>query len=276
MLYICTGRYVYFWNNFYNSAQQYFLPNCEKHYFVFSDQPVDLHSNENVHYIYQKKLGWPLDTLMRFHMFKSIENKLASFDYVFFFNANIVFLQPINIDILPTAEEGLLVVRHLGFYNKPINEYTYDRNPYSTAFIPFNTGKDYVQGSFNGGTSKSYIQMINDLVKNIDLDEDNKVTALWHDESHLNKYILTHNYKILSPAYIYPEGWYSPFEKKVMMLDKNKHGGHDYLRGISNQPIINTISFALKLKSFKLFLETFLTNKYYTAKQYLKQNTSIK
>jgi hypothetical protein len=44
------------------------------------------------------------------------------------------------------------------------------------------------------------------LKNNVDIDSENNIVALWHDESHLNKYILDRNdLTILSPAYCYPE-----------------------------------------------------------------------
>ena len=72
ILYICTGKYDVFWNDFYKSAEQFLLPNSDKQYFVFTDSN-NIQSTDNIHKIYQEKLGWPKDTLMRFHLFLNIE-----------------------------------------------------------------------------------------------------------------------------------------------------------------------------------------------------------
>lgn len=37
ILYICTGKYDIFWEDFYKTSEKYFLNNSEKHYFVFTD-----------------------------------------------------------------------------------------------------------------------------------------------------------------------------------------------------------------------------------------------
>ena len=37
ILYICTGKYNIFWKDFYTSCEKNFIPNSEKHYFVFTD-----------------------------------------------------------------------------------------------------------------------------------------------------------------------------------------------------------------------------------------------
>ena len=80
ILYICTGKYDIFWEDFYKTSEKYFLNNSEKHYFVFTDaQSIYDENCDRVHKIYQKTLGWPYNTLMRFNMFKGIEEKLKEF-----------------------------------------------------------------------------------------------------------------------------------------------------------------------------------------------------
>ena len=60
------------------------------------------------------------------------------------------------------------------------------------------------------------------IKKNIDIDLNNNIIAVWHDESHLNRYFIDNKPEIeLSPSYCYPENWNLPFEKKLIALDKN-------------------------------------------------------
>lgn len=47
ILYIATGRYYVFWEDFYKSAEKYFLPNLEKQYFIFSDYENTFFGEEN-------------------------------------------------------------------------------------------------------------------------------------------------------------------------------------------------------------------------------------
>ncbi|NDJ26967.1 hypothetical protein GW575_03205 [Campylobacter sp. MIT 19-121] len=163
MLYICTGKYDIFWKDFFISCEKYFHPECQKEYFVFTDsnELYQEHENERIHKIFQENLGWPYNTLMRFHMFLKIEKELQEFDYIFFMNANVEFLK--EVSFLPTKEQ-LIVVNHPGFYNKNPQDFTYDRNEKSLAYIPFEQdeekenlfygkikGKYYVFGAFNGG-----------------------------------------------------------------------------------------------------------------------------
>ena len=237
ILYICTGNYDVFWETFYKSSEKYFLTNSEKHYFVFTDShKIYNQKNIRITKVHQKNLGWPYNTLMRFNMFKRIENQLKDFDYIFFLNDNILFVDKVTEDILPINED-LLVVKHPAFYNRNNLEFTYDRNEESTAYIEIGKGKYYVAGGFNGGKSKSFIKLINDLDKNINEDLKHNVIARWHDESYLNKYILDKNVKVLEPEYIYPELWDLPFNPKIIVREKRFWGGHEHLRSVKEKSI---------------------------------------
>lgn len=49
VLYIVTGRYTCFWNEFYESCEKYLLNDAEKKYFVFTDaEYLDYEENENI------------------------------------------------------------------------------------------------------------------------------------------------------------------------------------------------------------------------------------
>ena len=240
ILYICTGNYSVFWEGFYKSSELNFLPEYAKHYFVFTDdEQIITDETICVFKIFQKKLGWPFDTLFRFKMFDTIKNKLKHYDYIFFFNANIRFLKTIGSHILPNETERLLCVLHPGFYNKQRDTFTYETDIKSTAYIPSNKGEHYYMGGFNGGIAHDYLTMISILNENIDIDLKNEKIAIWHDESHLNAYLIDKSKKILTPSYGYPEDWKLPFEPIVIILDKNKWGGHDKLRN-SNKKSLST------------------------------------
>lgn len=239
ILYIATGRYTIFWKAFYKSCEKYFLPDCEKYYFVFTDPEKPLyHEKENNKIVktFQQKLGWPHDTLMRFDIFLKREDELKKMDYIFFLNANMLFIKKVTREILP-YQEGLLGVLHPGFQDKPRELFTYDENPLSSAYISKNEGEHYFMGGFNGGKSDAYLSLIRSLDKNIKADLDRNIIALWHDESHLNRYFIDHPCKILSKSYGTPQKrTLNPFtysDVKVIIRDKSraKYGGHKWLRG---------------------------------------------
>lgn len=232
VLYICTGKYSSFWKDFFISAENFFLPSFEKKYFVFTDaEEIYAEKNGNVKKIYQQFLGWPFDTLMRFDIFLKSEGELQNCDYLFFLNANIRFVTSVYTEILPDDyHDGLVGVVHPYFWDKDNSDFSYERNNLSTASIAHGDGKSYFMGGFNGGKTDAFLTLIHTLSSNIQIDLENKIIALWHDESHLNKYLLFKNPLILPPSYGYPEGSDLHFEPKVIILDKLKYGGHSYLR----------------------------------------------
>lgn len=227
MLYLCTGKYTVFWPGFYRSFRQNFLPGCEKEYFVFTDAAhIEGEEDPAVHRIPQQAYDWPYSTLRRFDIFLTREAELARCDFLFFFNANLVCQETVTAEeFLPRPEQGedLLLVQQPGFWNKRPLFYTYDRNPRSTAYIPYNCGRDYVSGGLNGGTAAAFLALCRELSRRTEADLARGVIARWHDESQLNRYAAERSdYRLLTPAYWYPEGWDLPFEPKILVLDKSR------------------------------------------------------
>jgi hypothetical protein len=233
IFYICTGKYNIFWERFYSSSEKYFCPKLKKHYFIFTDSEINP-KGEDVTIIHQKKLGWPLDTLMRFHMFNSIKDQALSCDYLFFFNSNMVFLKKIMPrQILPNKKEELVAVSHPFFYGGT-DSAPFESNPKSTAFTTSERAKHYIAGGLSGGISAKYLEMSEKIAANIDEDFQNGITAIWHDESHINAYFSNRkNYKILNAGFIVPEKRLKgfPFKPYLVVLDKVFAGGHELLRG---------------------------------------------
>lgn len=239
ILYICTGKYDVFWEGFYKSSEKYFLKNIEKHYYVFTDskQLYDQNRNDKIHKVYQENLGWPNNTLMRFNMFSKVTNELKAYDYIFFMNANLLFVAEVGEEFL-IKDKDLLVVKHPYYYNKHRSEFTYDNNVESLAYIRDNEGDIYIAGGLNGGKTTAFLKLIETLRVNIEKDLENGVIALWHDESHINRYIINRNdIHVLGPEYLYPEGKEFPFKPKIIIRDKNIWGGHAELRGIKEYKI---------------------------------------
>lgn len=240
ILVIALGRYTEFWPELYTSCEKYFLPNYKKEYYIFTDaKKIKFERKNNVHSIYQKKLGWPFDTMMRFEMFASQKDLLKECDYLYFLNINLVCRKTVGEEIIPKEEHDFLMVcSHPGYYNKPVQAYPYDRNPNCTAYIPMGKGNHYAPGGFNGGRSAEFLKFCEISAQNVRIDLKNKIIAQWHDESHLNKYILDKKPLIMPINYMYPKSvkWLSkdnPYAQDIKMelRDKVHYGGHYYLRG---------------------------------------------
>lgn len=266
ILYICTGRYSIFWEKFYQSAERYLMQGYPgiREYYVFTDAPFLYGEKENkhIHRIYQENLGWPQNTLMRFHMFLRIREQLErETDYLYFFNANMQFRRPVGKEFLPDdLSNGLVGCIHPTHYKKTNIEFTYDRNPVSTAYIPTGAGEFYYAGGLNGGTTDAFLKMSETILHNIQEDDKKGVIALWHDESHINRYFLDNPPKRLSPAYCYLEGRKFPFQEIIRLLDKGLIlGSHAYLRGEKEIVVIDYLLFYVR--KIKKMIRPFLQRK---------------
>lgn len=223
ILYICTGKYNQFFEDFYESSERYFINSAKKHYFVFTDD-LNISNDSNVTVIEKKCEGFPLDSLMRFEMFLSIKEELKNYDYIYFFNSNMLFVDNITYDILPEKDGEIAFVLNAGYYNKTPFRYPYERNPRSEAFIPFRSkfNYKYVIGGVNGGKSKDYLKFCEVCHESIMKDHNKGIMAIYHDESHINKYYFENGGKALHPSYAYAEGYLLPFKPLIIIRDKTK------------------------------------------------------
>jgi hypothetical protein len=238
ILYICTGRCDVFWDGFYKSAQKYLFTDkgkYKKHYFVFTDSKnINTYSNNNIKIIPTKYLGYPYDTLMRYHTFLSAENEIKNMDYLYYFNANSRMIEKIDEDILPDNDD-IVVTTNIYYANIKKVKLPVESNIKSKAYIDINDNrfKTYVIGALFGARSTIFISMCKELKDNIDIDLKNNIIARWHDESHLNHYLLTYPYKLLPPEYSALEFLLNIFTNlkcKIFLEAKGKYGGLNYLR----------------------------------------------
>ncbi len=230
---VATGNYSRFIDGLIQSGLENFLPDNQTDFIILTDSQEHLIKDlPRVRFIQQDRLGFPHDTLKRFHLINSIKSDL-DYDYLFFGNVNLIFNKAIRNDILPTTNDGNLVgVTHPGFYKSGRWEYTYERNPNSKAYVPYGEeGSIYYQGCFFGGTSTEFLKMSSKLQKTVDDDLDNNLIAVWWDESHLNKYFIENPPKTLHPGYAYADAYdLQQFERYITQLDKRNFGGHEALR----------------------------------------------
>lgn len=212
LLIVATGKYIQFVAPLIESANKYFCTNHKVTYFVFTDGQAP--QAENIVSIYQKRLGWPYDTLMRFAMYAHAKNLYQNMDYLFACDADMLFENYVGDEILG-ARVGTL---HPGYVG---NKGTPEHNKKSTAYIEPGKNKCYFAGGFNGGSQEEFVKMAETIAQNIEIDLSKGIVAIWHDESQLQKYFLHHEPTvILSPSYCFFDG-YNLKNPKLRALDKN-------------------------------------------------------
>ena len=236
ILYIATGNYISFWENFYNATEKYFLSEHEKTYFLFTDQ-TNLKLPANVVRIPIVNELWPYITLKRYHFFLEQKEILKNFDYLYFMNGNLIFSKMVGNEIMPTVEQGLMVTIHPWYLSADRKRFTYETNKKSKAYIDAEEGKYYFMGGFNGGTSCAFLEMSENIKNWTDADLAKNIIPVWHDESMLNRYMIDYmkdkSPLILLPIYTVPQEMDLKWDGiRGILLDKIKALGIDYLKEI--------------------------------------------
>ena len=217
LLVIATGKYDVFIPPLFKSVKKHFMKNHEVTMFVFTDK--EMPNKKNLVSLPHAHEPWPNATLKRYHVFDKYKEELSGMDYLFYCDADMLFVSEVGDEVLPKGGVELVATEHPGFFGG--RRGTYETRPESTAYVSESEGKCYVAGGFNGGTAEAFLNMSKILKDRIDKDLENNIVAIWHDESQLNKYMIDNDHKMLNPSYCYPESWNIPFEKKLLALDKN-------------------------------------------------------
>jgi hypothetical protein len=207
LIFIGTNRYAGFFEGYKSSIDLNFLPDHEKTYFVFTDQPAHpLFKHNDVVVTKIEHESWPYVTLHRFKYMMMVKDKLAEYDYVFFVDADLWACQQITDAHLLDHEKPLIGVQHPGFFGK-IGTFETNTKSRANIFDGHYNLLHYRQGCFWGGKSFELLKLVEELEKRIDLDLQDDVVAIWHDESHLNKYMLENNHDVftLHPGFAQPQ-----------------------------------------------------------------------
>jgi histo-blood group ABO system transferase len=210
---VATGRYDQYAQRLIDSARPFFCTNSDVTYFIFTDGKIT--PSKDVVICYQKRLGWPHDTLKRFEMYERRKEILNEMDYLFALDADMYFVARVGEEIL----SDLVATQFPGYVGR---RGPYEKNPSSTACVRKEEGEIYFAGAFYGGKREEFFKLLKTVNEKIAQDEAKNVIAKCHDESHLNRYFIDHKPTlVLSPSYCYPESWQLTYPKKLLALDKN-------------------------------------------------------
>tara|TARA_E500000178_G_scaffold319568_1_gene341973 strand:+ start:309 stop:1076 length:768 start_codon:yes stop_codon:yes gene_type:complete len=173
-------RLVNRFNNFYSGFSQI------KFYFFSDQDPAPyLHKEINISYINQKHSNWVDGVNSKFKNILSLED--SDCDYIYFLDSDTNINNPFNEwSILGDLVGG----EHFGNKTWMKDVKNYDRNPRSSAYVPYNTElpQTYYLGAFFGGKKENVIEMCKVMCE---WQEHNKKISHEpgvNDESYLNKY----------------------------------------------------------------------------------------
>ncbi len=213
-LIVATGRYIEFVKPLIESAKKYFLKKHNVKFFVFTDDK-NIQSTNEIVILTHSRLGWPFDTMNRYHVYYKYKDCYEKMDYLFATDADYKFINFVGDEILGER----VAIQHPGFVGK---RGSYETNVISKAYVAPKEGTCYFAGGICGGTKNEFLKLAKTIYENVDEDLKKKYIAIWHDESHLNRYFI--NFKptvILTPEYGWPEEIKTDRKIKGLFLLKN-------------------------------------------------------
>lgn len=214
MLLISTGKYDVFVEPLLQSARKYFMKKHDVTFFLFTDSEK-WKETKDVVTTYTKHEPFPSPTLKRYEIFFNNREILKDQDYLYYCDVDMLFVSEVGDEILSDRVATI----HPGFLGK---RGTPETRKESLAYVSPEEKMKYFAGGFNGGSSEEFLKMSKVLSENIKKDLEKDIIAIWHDESHMNRYFINNPpTKELTPSYCYPESWKLPFDKKLLALDKN-------------------------------------------------------
>ncbi|KAG2470123.1 GGTA1 galactosyltransferase, partial [Polypterus senegalus] len=203
------GKYLdYFLEQFLVSADKYFMTDHRVIIYVMVDEPSKIaHVEFGAKHSYKvfrikKESRWQDISMMRMKTLSDLLSKYIQYevDYLFCMDVDVNFIAPYGVETL-----GERVAQTQAWFFETTNEYfTYERRPESAAYIPMGEGDYYYHAASFGGTPSEVLKLVDHCYNGIIADKEKNIEAIWHDESHLNKYFLLNKpTKVLSPDYLW-------------------------------------------------------------------------
>lgn len=247
--FIGTGNYINFFPRYYETINEYFVPECKKHFFVLTDGDLDGDLPDNITLIRTEEKykqtskdyspdGWvdmihkTIGGLYRFETIARLKNQLKEFDWYAYIDADYYACpEVINYESFFDDTKDFFAVQHPCFTKEWLRysggEKPFERNSESLSCVLKDEEIDevYLQGCLWGGKVPKVFDMVEELDRRIKIDIENnfvsKVVSTALDENHLNKYRVENykNFHIL-PAYFAKPGLFSDneFSFKAKMI----------------------------------------------------------
>jgi hypothetical protein len=231
---IATNGYTSYWLSMIES----FLGNTTRFenivIHVATDDPKFIHQfgpkSHGVEYRTYKidSEPWPMATLLRYKYISEIVDNCET-PYFLYIDADMYFHK--NFDELLVKNlhsNGINFIHHPGYW-RDIQRFKFRTNSVtfrmilgdikrritlgglgawetrklSEAYVPRASRKIYICGGIWFGTKQLLIEIVTDLNDKVNKDLKNNIIAIWHDESHLNRWYSEHGGNVLDPSFCY-------------------------------------------------------------------------
>ena len=226
VLSVATNIYIDYWRNMVLSLDDQLRDGEQIAAHVFTDQPEKafliqaelIYVKVYVHTI--PSYRWPDATIRRYEIFSQFASEIKE-KVLMHLDADMLVLQDFYEEIISTAQKNkMMLVAHPGFWKKspslkqkisnllfglkPKNG-SWENRKESRAFVAPTERKQYVCGGVWAGNREIFFELTDLLGAAVLNDRNKSVIAVWHDESHLNKWSSENDYVLLTPKYCFVE-----------------------------------------------------------------------
>lgn len=217
-----------------NGARTFFLPGHDVEFFLWTDKPDVVGAT----IFPTEPMEWPMGTLMRYALMLQQEEKLKEFDYIFYCDIDMAFVNFVGDEIL---SDGLTAAQHPMYALDKKFCPPYEPNKDSASYIPRpgmvveENGKPrfmplYFAGGIQGGVGPKWIEAMKKIKELVETDLANGYIPIWNDETAWNKYLFENPpSRVLTPSYVYPDSlineyyipiWGRSYQPKIVTITK--------------------------------------------------------
>lgn len=230
VLNIATNVYLEYWKNLVTSADEVTTKSENISFWLFTDRPdeakIFANDLENIQIsIFEiPSLGWPDATILRYKIL--VEHISGQKNDIFVYLDADMLLEKNPWQIIRDKMDStdICLVEHPGYWRpngwkrffmylnfpliflsdiKSLIKYgglgQWEQRKSSMAFVPRRSRKKYFCGGIWFGRTNSIKNLMIQLSKEVEIDRNRGITAIWHDESHLNGWSVRNLHGVESP-----------------------------------------------------------------------------
>lgn len=235
---IATNGYSKYWKALIISADKNLPSDAEVNFHLFTDEVNECSEfslrfpNRKFSFYEIESLGWPEATLHRYRIYSEYRESLVE-DVLMHLDSDMLVEQNFLNEIFSRSlTSGMGLVLHPGYFRpKGLMKWSYylsdkgailrdlrmslktgglgawENREESQAYVARRRRKRYFCGGIWFGERKSFLSLVKKLESQERIDSAMGITALWHDESHLNKWATENQFSIFSPALCYEKSY---------------------------------------------------------------------
>lgn len=195
--YYLVGKYSLndkIFDDYIKSFREYFCLDCDLTFLLVTDRPdiykkYEKYNDIIIEYV---DLMDDIDLAKRrkFHyIYINNEELLKQFDYIHYANSNLRCNKAIFLNDIIKDNEFTVFDHPWDPANRERLIDSFQQNPNATIYMESINGVLYYQAASFITTSDKFIQMAKKIISMTEVDENNEIYALWHDETYFNFYI---------------------------------------------------------------------------------------